>query len=117
MSSSTNPALPHPDPDPPLPAGAPQLTGDALIDAVAAGTADPSTGQSLGGLSTGEPAGTTEAHRHSIDPQGALKKLGFGRFSLRMRRWRRLLAQINELEPTLLKEPDASLKKRSLALR
>lgn len=119
MSSSTNPAVPHPDPDPPLPAGAAQLTGDALIDAVAAGTADPSTGQSLGGLSTGAPlaAGATEAHRHSIDPQGALKKLGFGRFSLRMRRWRRLLAQINELEPTLLKEPDASLKKRSLALR
>ncbi len=38
-------------------------------------------------------------------------------FRRRMFRWRRQLTQINELEPLLRKEDDASLKKRSLALR
>lgn len=123
MSSSTDRTLPHPEPDPPLPVGSPPLTGDALIAAVAAGSDQSAVDSSVVSSGTSSvvldplaPA-PPESHRHSIDPQGALKKLGFGRFSLRMRRWRRLLAQINELEPTLLKEPDASLKKRSLALR
>ena len=123
MSSSTDPALPHPDPDPPLPAGAPQLTGNALIDAVAAGSdiaaVDALAAKIGSGLAAHDPLAPAlpELQRHAIDSQGALKKLGLGRFSPRMRRWRRLLAQINDLEPTLEKEPDGSLKKRSLALR
>ena len=35
----------------------------------------------------------------------------------RMIRWRRQLTQVNELEPMLQREDDASLRKRSLALR
>jgi preprotein translocase subunit SecA len=38
-------------------------------------------------------------------------------FRLKMLRWNRQLAQINALEPTLKAEDDASLRKRSLALR
>jgi len=38
-------------------------------------------------------------------------------FRRRMIRWRRQLAEINELEPMLQAEDDASLRKRSLALR
>ncbi len=38
-------------------------------------------------------------------------------FSPRLARWRRMLAQINDLEPTLMKEDDTLIRKRSLALR
>ncbi len=46
-----------------------------------------------------------------------MKSLGSGMFSPRIRRWRRLLAEINALEPTMVREADAALRKRSLALR
>jgi preprotein translocase subunit SecA len=44
-------------------------------------------------------------------------RFGLAGLSFRMRRWRSLLAQINALEPTLLREDDVSLRKRSLAIR
>ena len=64
----------------------------------------------------GDGAGDKQ-QRHRGDPQLALSKPGWGRFSPRMRRWKRLLAEINDFEPTMLKESDAGLRKRSLALR
>ncbi|MGV3484736.1 MAG: preprotein translocase subunit SecA, partial [Planctomycetaceae bacterium] len=44
-------------------------------------------------------------------------RFGLSGFSLKMSRWRRMLRQINDLEPTLLKEDDHNLRKRSLAIR
>jgi len=124
MSPPTERTLPHPEPDPPIPTGTPQLTGDAVVDAVVIEPAEalpelvgiePTSGLTLSG--TPVDAATPAVHRHTVDPQGALKKLGFGRFSPRMRRWRRLLSQINDFEPTMLNESEVSLRKRSLALR
>lgn len=63
------------------------------------------------------PADEPEVHRHQVVPRDVLAKLGWRRFSPRLSRWRKLLAQINALEPTLLNESDANLRKRSLALR
>jgi len=104
--SLTQPHAPiTPSPDPPGTGG---LSGEAAIAAVsAAGAAESADNVNAAG----------EAHRHTVDPQEALRNLGFGRFSPRMRRWRRLLGDINALEPTLIKESDSTLKKRSLALR
>lgn len=123
MSSPTDRPLPHPASDPPLPVGSGPLADPIATGAMASDSETLAVSRMLVD-SPGEPAphdplapSLPDTNRHSVDPQGALKKLGLGRFSFRMRRWRRLLAQINELEPTLLKEPDAALKKRSLALR
>ncbi len=104
MSTSSDPATPGTD-EQPLPLAAPR---DGL-EAVEA------TVELSGGLVN--PGDDGDSHRHSVDPQAALLKLGFRRFSFRMNRWKRLLQQINSLEPTLLSENDAGLKKRSLALR
>ncbi len=56
--------------------------------------------------------------RRSSDPSGTTRSL-FRRnwLSHKVSRWRRQLAQINALEPTLKAEDDASIRKRSLALR
>ncbi len=63
---------------------------------------------------TADPA---PASRHSGDTSRALSLLSRQGFRPRMVRWRRQLSQINELEETLRKESDVSLRKRSLALR
>lgn len=55
--------------------------------------------------------------RHTGDPGRAMALLSRQGFRPRMIRWKRQLALINELEPVLKKEDDASLRKRSLALR
>ncbi len=55
--------------------------------------------------------------RHSGDTGRAMSMLSRQSFRPRMVRWRRQLARINALEPTLKNEDDASLRKRSLALR
>jgi len=44
-------------------------------------------------------------------------RFGFAGLSFRMARWRKMLRQINDLEPTLIKEEEINLRKRSLALR
>ncbi len=51
----------------------------------------------------------------AIPPPGV--SFGMRGLSFRFARWRRLLGQINELEPMLIKETDADLRKRSLAIR
>ena len=55
--------------------------------------------------------------RRSSDPSGALSPFSRQGIRPRMVRWRRQLAQINALEPTLRGEDDLALRKRSLALR
>ncbi len=60
---------------------------------------------------------TTASSRHVGDTSRALSILSKQGFRPRMVRWRRMLAQINELEPVLQSEDDISLRKRSLALR
>ncbi len=127
-SADRSTPLPHPHPlaapDPLAPAGPQSLAGDAAVDAV-----EPRTGEtdaydgSAGERSSETVAAVATAgaaapiHRHSVDPKAAIAKLGRGFFSPRVRRWRRLLQQINDLEPSLLKENDLALRKRSLALR
>jgi preprotein translocase subunit SecA len=63
------------------------------------------------------PAAATARPAHRVESQQALNGMGWGWLSLRMRRWKKLLAQINDFEHTMLNETDAGLKKRSLALR
>ena len=55
--------------------------------------------------------------RPARNPSRALSLLSARGFRTRMIRWRRQLNHINALEPTLKSEDDASLKKRSLAIR
>ncbi len=55
--------------------------------------------------------------RRSSDPSGASSVFRRSWLSPKMGRWRRQLALINELEPTLKAEDDTSIRKRSLALR
>jgi preprotein translocase subunit SecA len=62
-------------------------------------------------------AAPPSASRHSGDPDRAISLLSRQVLRPRMIRWRRQLTQVNELEPTLQREDDASLRKRSLALR
>ncbi len=57
------------------------------------------------------------ASRHYGDTSRALSLMSRQGFRPRMIRWRRQLAQINALESTLQGEDDATLRKRSLALR
>lgn len=51
------------------------------------------------------------------ESQRALSVLSARGFRMKMVRWRRQLAQITALEPTLMEEDDNALRKRSLALR
>jgi preprotein translocase subunit SecA len=44
-------------------------------------------------------------------------RFGLAGLSFRMARWRKMLRQINDFEPTLMREDDVNLRKRSLALR
>lgn len=55
--------------------------------------------------------------RRSNDPSATKTKLRFQNFRPRMVRWQRQLARVNEFEPILQKEDDATIRKRSLALR
>ncbi len=137
MSTSADRSIPFPAPNPPAPADKQPLSGDAVVDAVEA-RAD-RAGELLGGPDAAQKKapmaanpqafspptpqdgtsldGVTDGHRHGVDSHAALSRLGFGTFSLRMRRWRRMLQQINALEPALQPENDLLLRKRSLALR
>jgi len=130
-SADRSTPFPHPvgSPDPLAPAGTQSLSGDEAVDAVqlrsdeagrddlaAEAVAETSTASSAVPPAAADGAAAV-VHRHAVDPKAALAKLGSGMFSPRMRRWRRLLQQINDFEPTLLKENDLALRKRSLALR
>lgn len=130
MSTSADRSTPFPppgSPDPLAPAGTQSLSGDAAIAAVERSGDDVDGEDQADAIAVSEtsttaapPPATTAgaaAHRHSVDPKAAIAKLGRGIFSPRVRRWRRLLQQINDFEPTLLKESDPALRKRSLALR
>ena len=61
------------------------------------------------------PAADSKADRS--ESQRALSLLSARGFRVKMVRWRRQLAQITELESTLMAEDDSALRKRSLALR
>lgn len=61
------------------------------------------------------PADTTTSRR--AQSRRTLSVWSARGFRLKMMRWNRQLAQINALESTMKKEDDASLRKRSLALR
>ena len=64
-------------------------------------------------------AGSTEvvSNAGAGESQRALSVASARGFRLKMLRWRRQLAEISEMEPTLMAEGDAQLRKRSLALR
>ncbi|MCH1439690.1 MAG: preprotein translocase subunit SecA, partial [Rubripirellula sp.] len=64
-------------------------------------------------------AGTTEVASGGGrgESQRALSVASAHGFRLKMLRWRRQLAEISAMEPTLMTETDALLRKRSLALR
>src|SRR5690554_5766130 len=114
MSTSADRSTPFPppgSPDPLAPAGTQSLSGDAAIAAVERSGDDVDGEDQADAIAVSEtsttaappPATTTgaAAHRHSVDPKAAIAKLGRGIFSPRVRRWRRLLQQINDFEPTL----------------
>jgi preprotein translocase subunit SecA len=127
MSTSADRSTPVPAPNPPAGANDPTLTGDAAINAVQfrgdesdellSPIADGEISDALKFPPPAAPEDASSSHRHAVDPKGALSKLGFGTFSFRMRRWRRMLQQINAMEPSLKAENDLALRKRSLALR
>ena len=104
-------------------------TGEASlekVDAVAEGKAlagDLPTipGQNSDLTDAGAPlgAGSTEVVSSAGrgESQRALSVASARGFRLKMLRWRRQLAEISAMEPTLIAESDALLRKRSLALR
>ncbi|TWT94178.1 preprotein translocase subunit SecA [Neorhodopirellula pilleata] len=55
--------------------------------------------------------------RRSSDPSAGKSQLTLSNLRPRMVRWRRQLARVNDFEPILQKEDDATIRKRSLALR
>ncbi len=101
----TAPGLVHVDPLDPLAPNPPELDSSLPIKPTAASEADLA-------------AALAEANeRRSSDPSGTSSIFRKHFFSPKMARWRRQLAQINELEPILKAEDDATIRKRSLALR
>lgn len=62
-------------------------------------------------------ADTDAVARRSGDPSAGKSPFASQKYSPRMRRWMRLLGEVNAFEATLKEENDASLRKRSLALR
>jgi preprotein translocase subunit SecA len=87
------------------------LPGDVGLSTLIEGVDDSLPQPTDAAASTGSrPSSSTPAK-----PPGM--RFGFGLFSLKTARWRRLLNQINDFEPILLKEDDAGLRKRSLAIR
>ena len=61
-------------------------------------------------------AGTPAAPVAAVKPSSSLS-FGLAGLSFKMARWRKLVRQINDLEPTLMNEDDNNLRKRSLAIR
>ena len=90
---------------------------------------DPSAGELPGLTVPSEPSGPPEPSPEPIAPntevntarnsesKRTLSVMSARGFRGRMMRWRRQLAQINDLESSLVAEDDAALRKRSLALR
>lgn len=69
------------------------------------------------GVSVPTTAGGVETNAKPAVKVSNQVRFGLGGLSFRMARWKKMLRRINELEPTLITEPDGELKKRSLALR
>ncbi|MGI9445291.1 MAG: helicase-related protein [Rubripirellula sp.] len=126
---SDNARQPTDQPEAVAPSTGESAVGDTSpheVDAAAAGEALPGDlpaipGQNSDLTDAGAPlgAGSTEVVSSGGrgESQRALSVASARGFRLKMLRWRRQLAEISAMEPTLMTESDALLRKRSLALR
>ncbi len=126
---SDNARQPTDQPEAVAPSTGESAVGDARpheVDAAAAGEALPGDlpaipGQNSDLTDAGATlgAGSTEVVSSGGrgESQRALSVASARGFRLKMLRWRRQLAEISAMEPTLMTESDALLRKRSLALR
>ncbi len=75
-------------------------------------------GAASGGPLSGNPgpALTADVPNPAIKPSTSVS-FGLSGLSFKMARWRKMVRQINDFEPTLMKEDDNNLRKRSLAIR
>jgi preprotein translocase subunit SecA len=111
-NSSSRPALDNPALQPNELAIAGEATGElALAGVKELGDIDPTDPVSE---TTGSAAGTNNIPASRVSGN---VRFGLAGFSFRMARWRKMLRQINDFEPTLMGEDDTNLRKRSLALR
>jgi preprotein translocase subunit SecA len=110
-NSSSRPTLDNPALRPNELATAGQATGEIALAGVKE-TSESEVSDAASGAADVPAADKVPASRVSGNVSFGLAGLSF-----RMARWRKMLRQINDFEPTLMREDDLNLRKRSLAIR
>ena len=114
MTTTSNPTSKPNDLNPALQPNDMPIVGGPSADFSLA----PALGAARGGPLSGDPgpALTADVPNPAMNASTSVS-FGLSGLSFKMARWRKMVRQINDFEPTLMREDDNNLRKRSLAIR